>query len=475
MNSVAKALAAHPTSIEGLFIIDVQLHGDNRGWFKEQWQRAKFRDLDLDAPGARALKEFEPVQQNISFNAEPGVTRGLHAEPWDKLVSVAHGRVFGAWCDLREGSETYGQVFSHEIGPDVAVFVPRGVANGFQALAPNTAYTYLVNGHWSPHAAYSATNLSDPALDIPWPLPIGEISQKDIEHPLLVDATPVPKKRTLIIGANGQLGRALCSMLPDAMAWTREDWDLRKPLPEMDWTQVEAIVLAAAYTAVDEAEQHRAQCWQVNAEAVTQLAQVANEHQITLVYVSSEYVFDGSRTCHTESEPVNPLSVYGQSKAAGELAARGAKRHYIVRTSWVVGDGNNFVRTMRALALRGTSPKVVSDQHGRLTFADDLAFGIVHLLEQQADWGTYHLSNSGDVASWADIAREVFTYCAKDPNAVQAVTSAEYFADQPHAPRPEHSTLDCNKIAATGFVPRDWRTALAQYLRNLKTSAEGEA
>ncbi|AZA10153.1 sugar nucleotide-binding protein [Corynebacterium pseudopelargi] len=475
MSAGAKAVAARPTAIEGLFILDLQLHGDNRGWFKEQWQRAKFRDLDLDAPGARALKEFEPVQQNISFNASPGVTRGLHAEPWDKLVSVAHGRVFGAWCDLREGSATYGQVFSHEIGPDVAVFVPRGVANGFQALEPNTAYNYLVNGHWSPQAAYSAANLADPTLDIQWPLPIGEISQKDIEHPLLVDATPVPNKRTLIIGTNGQLGRALRAALPDALAWDRQDWDLRDPLPEMDWTQVGVIVLAAAYTAVDQAEVDRAQCWQVNAEAVTKLVQVANEYQITLVYVSSEYVFDGTINCHSESEPLSPLSVYGQSKAAGELAVRGAKRHYIVRSSWVVGEGKNFVRTMRDLALRGVTPQVVGDQFGRLTFADDLAFGIVHLISQQADWGTYHLSNSGDVVSWAEVAREVFALCAKDPEAVQEVSSAQYFAQRSHAPRPRHSALDLSKIAATGFVPRDWRAGLEQYVRNLEATARKEA
>ncbi len=474
MSAGAKPLSARPTAIEGLFILDLQLHGDNRGWFKEQWQRAKFRDLDLDAPGARALKEFEPVQQNISLNASPGVTRGLHAEPWDKLVSVAHGRVFGAWCDLREGSATYGQVFTQLIGPDVAVFVPRGVANGFQALEPATAYTYLVNGHWSPNAAYSAANLADPALDIQWPLPIAELSQKDIEHPLLVDATPVPHKRTLIIGADGQLGRALCAALPDAMAWTRQDWDLRDPLPEMDWTQVGAIILAAAYTAVDQAEEDRAQCWQVNAEAMSRLAQVANEFQITLVYVSSEYVFDGSIACHSESEPLSPLSVYGQSKAAGELAARGARRHYIVRSSWVVGDGKNFVRTMRSLALRGVAPQVVGDQFGRLTFAEDLAFGILHLIAQQADWGTYHLSNSGDVVSWAEIAREVFAHCSDNAEAVQEVSSAQYFGQRPHAPRPRHSALDLSKIAATGFVPRDWRIGLEQYLRHLDASEEQE-
>ena len=143
------------TAIEGLLIVELDVHGDNRGWFKENWQREKMV--------AAGLPDFQPVQNNVSFNAEKGVTRGLHAEPWDKFVSVASGRVFGAWCDLREGSATFGQLVTNEIGPDTAVFVPRGVANGFQALEP-CAYSYLVNDHWSPDAAVSYTHLTLPTI-----------------------------------------------------------------------------------------------------------------------------------------------------------------------------------------------------------------------------------------------------------------------------------------------------------------------
>ncbi|AZA12262.1 sugar nucleotide-binding protein [Corynebacterium gerontici] len=482
MKTFGTPLAAHATAIEGLFILDLTVHGDNRGWFKEQWQRAKFRELHPVAAdgssavaGARALREFEPIQQNISFNASPGVTRGLHAEPWDKLVSVANGRVFGAWCDIREGSATYGEVLTCEIGPERAIFVPRGVANGFQALAQDTVYTYLVNGHWSADANYSFVNLADPTLGIDWPLPITEWSQKDREHPQLFDATPVPQKQTLIIGADGQLGQALQAVLPNALTWTRSDWDMRKPLPEMDWSQVGVIINAAAYTAVDQAEDDRATSWAVNATAVQRLAAVANEHEITLVQVSSEYVFDGSNQCHDESEMLSPLSVYGQSKAAGELAAMGARRNYIVRSSWVVGNGNNFVATMCSLAKRDIHPKVVNDQFGRLTFADDLAFGIVHLLQEQAPWGVYNLSNSGEVVCWADIAREVYRLCGRSAKDVEPVSSEEYFGTQPHAPRPTHSALNLAKIEASGFVPRDWRPALAEYVRTVEVRPSKEA
>lgn len=173
-------LAVRETEIPGLFEIDLVVHGDNRGWFKENYQRAKMEEL--------GLPHFEIVQNNISFNAEAGVTRGLHAEPWEKFISVANGKVFGAWVDLRPG-ETFGKVHTCEITPEKAIFVARGIANGFQTLEPNSAYTYLVNDHWSADAEYSFVNLRDPELAIAWPLPIDEnlLSQKDIDHPTLAE------------------------------------------------------------------------------------------------------------------------------------------------------------------------------------------------------------------------------------------------------------------------------------------------
>jgi dTDP-4-dehydrorhamnose 3,5-epimerase len=138
----SKEIGASPTTIDGLMVWDLTVHGDPRGWFKENWQREKMVALGLE--------DFGPIQNNISFNTERGVTRGLHAEPWDKWISLGSGRIFGAWCDLREGSPTFGKLFSCELDPTKAIFVPRGVANGFQSLESNTVYTYLVNDHWSP-------------------------------------------------------------------------------------------------------------------------------------------------------------------------------------------------------------------------------------------------------------------------------------------------------------------------------------
>lgn len=181
---MSSQLAVNETNIPGLYVIDLVLNGDNRGWFKENYQQTK-----LEALG---LPHINVVQNNFSYNEEVGVTRGLHAEPWEKYISVANGKVFGAWVDLRKGP-SFGQTFTTEITPDKAIFVPRGVANGYQTLEPNLTYTYLVNEHWSPEAKYTFVNLFDPALEINWPIPRSQaiISEKDTTHPLLKDTLPM--------------------------------------------------------------------------------------------------------------------------------------------------------------------------------------------------------------------------------------------------------------------------------------------
>lgn len=168
------------TTIDGLMRIDLSVREDGRGWFKENFHAEK-----LEAAG---LRGFRPVQNNISFNKERGVTRGLHAEPWEKYISLATGKAFVAIVDLRPGSGL-GRVECLELDPSVALFVPRGCANSFQVLEANTAYTYLVNDHWSPDARYEMVNLFDPDLAIDWPIPKSEaiVSDKDQLHPMFAD------------------------------------------------------------------------------------------------------------------------------------------------------------------------------------------------------------------------------------------------------------------------------------------------
>jgi len=157
--------------------------------------------------------------------------------------------------------------------------------------------------------------------------------------------------------------------------------------------------------------------------------------------VSSDYVFDGTAEEHPPDEPFSPLGVYGQTKAAGDAVVQTVPRHYIVRTSWVVGDGPGFVATMKRLAETGAEPEVVDDQIGRLTSTTDLAAGIVDLLRSGAPYGTYNITSGGEPRSWFQIARQVFEDAGHDPDRVRPVSSAAYAAGKTVAPRPRFSTL----------------------------------
>ena len=192
--------------------------------------------------------------------------------------------------------------------------------------------------------------------------------------------------------------------------------------------------------------------------------------------MSSDYVFDGTRDVHTEDEPLSPLGVYGQTKAAGDIAVSSCPKHYILRSSWVIGDGRNFVKTMAALSDRCASPTdglshvtVVNDQLGRLTFTDQMACAILHLLDSRAPYGTYNMTGSGRVASWYEIAREVFELRNGNGDAVAPGTTAEYYAATkgPISPRPVHSALDLSKLEDAGFAPRAWEEELAEYVSSL--------
>ena len=485
-----KELKAERTNIPGMLVFDLSVHGDSRGWFKENWQRAKQTGL--------GLPDLGPVQNNISFNAGRGVTRGIHAEPWDKYISVATGSVFGAWVDLRPG-ESFGEVYTCVIDPSKAIYVPRGVGNSFQALEDGTAYTYLVNAHWSAELkkTYTFVNLADPELGIDWPIPLSEceLSEADKHHPMLKDAIPMAPRRTLVTGANGQLGRAVRELAEERGVsgsfdfGDRDEFDFSDPADysKVDWTLYGTVINCGAYTAVDAAEtpEGRKAAWAANAQGPALLAKACAEHGIALVHVSSDYVFDGTQEEHSEDEPFSPLGVYGQTKAAGDIAVANCPRHYIVRSSWVIGEGKNFVRTMAALSDRCADPDdalnrvtVVNDQFGRLTFTRDMAEGIFWLLgyrdgdkepSSPCEPGTYNLTGSGKVASWAEIAAKVFELRNGNADAVKPVSTETYYAcaKGPISFRPVHSALNLDKLTRTSFISADWEARINGYVKLL--------
>lgn len=282
-------------------------------------------------------------------------------------------------------------------------------------------------------------------------------------------------KKYVILGAGGQLGKALCAMFPDAKALSREELDIADGVQVrvFDWSKYDTIINAAAYVNADDSETYegRIKTWRVNAGGVRNLADAAIKNNKTLIHYSSEYVFDGRRKNHAEDEPLSPLSVYGQTKAASELIASSVPKHYILRTTWVVGDGHNFPKTMKRLADMRINPKVVNDQFGRLTFASDIARATKFFLDNKVAYGLYNVTNEGPVKSWYEIAADVFEYAGYDRSRVQPISTEEYAASKPgFAPRPLNSDMDLSKLRQTGFVPSDYTEMLKEYVNQLSTN-----
>ena len=272
-----------------------------------------------------------------------------------------------------------------------------------------------------------------------------------------------------IVGANGQLGRALRQQYPEAQFADIDEMDItdRQSVESFDWSGISIVLNAAAFTNVDGAEtpEGRVAAWKVNASAVANLTRVCRTHNMTLVHISSDYVFDGTKEPHSENEDFSPLSVYGASKAAGDLLVEQLDKFYLLRTTWVIGEGKNFVRTMLGLAEKNISPTVVHDQIGRLTFTSELVRIIDHLLSTQAPFGTYNATNDGPLESWADITRRIFRLAGRDELTVTNTTTAEYFAGKDGvAPRPLGSDMSLDKLHDTGFISRDWVDDLSEYI-----------
>lgn len=181
---------AHTTDIPGLLWFDVSSIVDERGFYQENFQKTKLVAAGLP-------KDFNVVQNNISYNKNKGVVRGFHAEPWDKYISIAKGKVFVAYVDLRAG-DSFGKVVTLKLDNNKAVYLPMGVANSFQVLEDETFYLYSVNAHWSAekYDEYVFVNLDDPDIGVSWPIALDKsvMSERDKNHPMLKDINPMKIK-----------------------------------------------------------------------------------------------------------------------------------------------------------------------------------------------------------------------------------------------------------------------------------------
>jgi len=275
----------------------------------------------------------------------------------------------------------------------------------------------------------------------------------------------------LVVGNKGMLGQELMGVLGSSARGV--------DVGEIDITDLESVqrvlvtlkprvvVNAAAYTDVDGCESNTELAMQVNGEGVAHLAMITKEIGAKLVQVSTDYVFNGKKgSPYLEDDLPGPLSVYGESKLAGEMNAWFNPDHLIVRTQWLYGHaGKNFVETMLRLAGERKELSVVDDQIGSPTWTYDLALAIKALIDKDCR-GTYHAANSGFV-SWNGFAKEIFRLAGVEVT-VNPMNTTEL--GRPAA-RPLYSTLDCGKLSHdTGFVPQPWQEALKRYLELRKTT-----
>lgn len=228
----------------------------------------------------------------------------------------------------------------------------------------------------------------------------------------------------------------------------------------------DAIIHCAAYTAVDEAEDNRDLCWDVNVNGTKYLASVAKEIDAKFIYISTDYVFDGSGdTPFEETDDVNPIGFYGLTKLEGEkIVKEQLEKWFIVRISWVFGlNGGNFVKTMIRLSETHSHLNVVGDQYGSPTYTVDLSKLLIEMIQTER-YGVYHASNEG-FCSWADFAKEIFERSNKKVE-VNSISSEEY---PTKAARPKNSRMSKNKLEQEGFSRLPcWKEALNHYLQQLK-------
>ena len=291
--------------------------------------------------------------------------------------------------------------------------------------------------------------------------------------------------KILITGANGQVGKELGKVARnigyDVIAASREELDITKEIIVNNYINKhhpDIIINAAAYTAVDKAEDEQDIAFAINRDGAKNLAVVCKQENIPLLQISTDYVFDGSKDeAYREEDDVSPLGIYGESKWQGEEAIRSSlTKHIILRVAWVFGaHGNNFVKTMLRLGNERDELNVVADQYGGPSPAKNIAETLIELVSdyqknKTLKWGTYHYCGNLKT-SWYDFSREIFNQAFEmgllDKKVkVNPITTAEY---PTAAKRPENSMLDCSKLKTTFNINMpDWKKALQLVLIELK-------
>lgn len=485
--------------LEDCYIIEPDVFKDQRGYFSP---RLIVPLLEKNIPN----KVFEGLIQENESGSQKGTIRGLHyqLDPkcQTKVVSVKSGEAIDVIVDIRKESPTFKKWFAIRLKPlGRQLVVPKGFAHGFLALQDNTEFHYLVDNDYAPKME-AGIPWDDKSINIDWETifktnGIDETnlltSEKDKEHSSLetkLENDEIPFKRSdleksekyynsrckvMITGGKGQLGYDVIKEL------TKRGYEqIYAPgIAELDLTNKEAVdkamnefkpdvvIHCAAYTAVDNAEDNYDAAYDINVNATSYIVDNCKKLGAKLVYISTDYVFDGTKgldKVYEVTDEPNPMSVYGKTKLMGERKAFENPKTFICRTSWVFGiNGKNFMRTMLNLAETKNELNVVSDQYGSPTYTVDLAKLLCDMIETEK-YGLYHTNNEG-YCNWAEFAKEIFRQNKKNVK-VNYVTSEEY---PQKAYRPRNSKLSRDALIDNDFdLLPNWKDAVRRYSKELK-------
>lgn len=456
------------TKFKGLLIIETDVFGDHRGWFTETYTKNKFVDKGID---------FDFIQDNQSYSAQKGTLRGIHFQinpkAQTKMIRCTRGAIIDTVVDLRKGSDTYKQWFSIELSAEnkKQLLIPKGFGHAFLTITDDVEVQYKVDEYYSKEHDRSI-KYDDPDIGIEWGIDNPILSQKDLNAPLLRDSDANFSIKVLVTGVKGQLGYDVVKRLNqlgiDHIGVDIDDFDITNKEQTIRYIfnyKPDVVVHCAAYTAVDKAEDDKEKCYAINVEGTRNIAEACKMTDAKMVYISTDYVFDGEgEEPQLESKPTGPINYYGYSKEQGEIAVKDIlEKYFIIRTSWVYGkNGNNFVKTMLKLAQIKNEISVVNDQIGAPTYTKDLAILICDMI-QTTKYGTYHGVNEG-YCSWYEFAVAIFQKAGIKIK-VNRIKTSEY---PTKAKRPLNSRLSKENLDKNGLMRLpEWENALSRYLKEI--------
>ena len=466
------------TGIEGLYILEPTVFGDERGFFLETYNKKEFEKIGI----------FEEFVQDNHSKSKKGVLRGLHFQTkhsQGKLVRVIRGSVYDVAVDIRKDSLTYGKWYGIELSAEnkKMFFIPKGFAHGFLTLEDETEFQYKCTDLYAPQYD-SGIIWNDKDININWNFEkygLKEedivLSEKDKKHQSFKEYTEkYIGENVLLTGADGQLGQDFQKLFDKlSIKYIVTDYkeldvtNKEKVKEFVDNNDFTMIINCAAYNNVDKAEEEPEKCYILNSYVPKYLAEICKEKNIIFVTYSTDFVFDGEKEIpYTEEDIPNPLSVYSKAKLEGEKYSLEYEKSFVIRTSWVFGMGNNnFCKQVINWSKGKDKLKIVDDQISSPTYSKDLAEYSWELI-QTDKYGLYHLSNGGEASKF-----EQAQYILKKIGWTGVLERAKTEEFPLPAKRAQYSKLDSSEIEkiVDKKIPH-WKTGIDRFLEEMKEKGE---